>query len=271
MRSRRRGFSGVGLSWQIFTHAVRQVFGNLDRALRISAVPTLGLGAVMAIFGPPLTPQEFEAQMQAGQIDGVALGMTLLLQLALWLWVVVAWHRHMLLNERSGLLPVFRPARMLAYLGKSILISLMAVLLGFALAVLAGAMAYMIFGVSLAHPGRNAVFGVVVGMMVIVYLPSATVGVRLGTMLPGAALGPDVPLFIGWEATRGATGTIFGVVLLSTLAVLVLEFLAALIFKEPNAITSILWIVLVQWMVAMVGASVLTAFNGHYIEKRPLV
>jgi hypothetical protein len=36
-------------------------------------------------------------------------------------------------------------------------------------------------------------------------------------------------------------------------------------------ITAILWQLVTNWLVTMVGVSILTTLYGHYIEQRPLV
>ncbi len=90
-------------------------------------------------------------------------------------------------------------------------------------------------------------------------------------MLPGAALEPGVPVFSGWEATRGATVTILGVVALSVLFAVILEFIGAQLFTNPTSIPALVYDLVKQWIVAMVGVSILTTLYGHYVEQRPLV
>ena len=108
-------------AWQILSHSVRQLSGNLAAALRMTAVlyvvqwvialalgATLGsrmsqggtddaavMGALSALFGPALL--SFAVMMIAD------------------VWIAVAWHRYVLTSERSiGFVPLFEGRRMLA-------------------------------------------------------------------------------------------------------------------------------------------------------------
>jgi hypothetical protein len=83
--------------------------------------------------------------------------------------------------------------------------------------------------------GGNFIPALVV-MGLVVYVPLAVVGMRLGTMLPGAALEPGVPVFSGWEATRGATLTILGVVVLLVFFTALLDFIGPRLFQNPMSV-----------------------------------
>jgi len=221
----------------------------------------LAFGQSMMMDEDTMRQMMMQGQMPWGRFVLVALVSTLL-----WLWIVVGWHRYILLNEQPKLVPTFRADRMLGYFGKSILIGLILLPLGFVLGFVGGGVAS-----GLVHGSGGNLFPALIVMALLVYVPLATVGTRLATMLPGAALEPGVPVFSGWEATRGATVTILGVVALSAIFTVILDFIGARLFSSPGSVPALIYELVMQWVVAMVGASILTTLYGHYVEKRPLV
>lgn len=157
----------------------------------------------------PLNAADVREMITQGKFAWGQFALFSLMSAFLWLWIVVGWHRYILLNERPRLVPAFRFGRMLGYFGKSLLIALILAPLGLILGFIAGGI------VSATALGSSNLIVILIVMGLVVYLPVSTVGMRLVSMLPGAALQSDVPVFSGWEATRGATTTILGVVILS--------------------------------------------------------
>ncbi|HLQ17404.1 MAG TPA: hypothetical protein VK146_00360 [Tabrizicola sp.] len=255
------------MSLQIFLHSIRQVFGNLAGALQVSGILMLVQFAVILTIGRPIAADQeaMRQMMMQGQMPWGRFALAAVVSVIVWLWIVVGWHRYILLNERPRLVPAFRIDRMLGYFGKSLLIGLILMPLALILGFVGGGIA------SGLVQGGGKVISALFVMGLLVYVPLAVVGMRLGTMLPGAALEPGVPVFSGWEATRGATLTILGVVVLSVLCSILLDFVGARLFQNPMAAPGLIYELVKQWIVAMVGASILTTLYGHYIEKRPLV
>lgn len=262
-----RKSAGQGMSWQIFIHSVRQVFGNLDGALRVSGVLTLVQVLVMLGISPVMFRDQaaIRQMIESGQISAwqaVAAG---LLQVVLWLWIVVGWHRYILLNEKPRLVPLFRADRILGYFGKSLLIGLILVIPAMVLAMIVGVLA-----ASMVKGGMNTNLALIL-LVLLVYLPLGTVATRLAAVLPGVALEPGVPLFTGWQATRGHTGAVLGVVFLTMLGSLALQYIGGWLFAAGGLTLALAVAVITTWLQAMVGASILTTLYGHYVEKRPLV
>lgn len=255
------------MSLRIFLHSLRQVFGNLSGALQVSGILMLVQFAVLLTIGRGMPTDEAEMRqlMLQGEMPWGRIVLGALVSTVLWLWIVVGWHRYILLNEQPRLVPTFRLDRMLGYFGKSLLIGLILLPLALILGFIGGGLAS-----GMVQGGGNVIPALVV-MGLFVYIPLSVVGMRLGTMLPGAALEPGVPVFSGWEATRSATLTILGVVVLSVGFALVLEFVGMRIFGDPRSVPALIYELVRQWIIAMVGASILTTLYGHYVEKRPLV
>jgi hypothetical protein len=74
----------------------------------------------------------------------------------------------------------------------------------------------------------------------------------------------------GWDATKGASADILVLAVIAVGAHLVLALLGFLVF-DRIPVVSLIWNIVVTWLVTMVGVSILTTLYGHYIEKRPLV
>ncbi|MEZ5798629.1 MAG: hypothetical protein R3D63_14810 [Paracoccaceae bacterium] len=256
------------MSWRIFVHSVRQVFGNLDGALRVSGLLMIAQIVVMATIGKVM--QLDEATMRQMMLDGTfpwgSFVVTVVLSTLLWLWMMVGWHRFVLLNERPALVPMLLPERILGYLGKSILIGLMLVPLVLVLSYAAGVLTYPMVA---AGGGMSPVMGLVA--LLVVYVPAGTVAMRLSAALPGVALMPGVPLMTGWEATKGQTGAIVGVVALSAVMVFGLAILGGQLFPDAAGLPAVIYSGVTQWITALIGASVLTTLYGHFVERRPLI
>ena len=120
----------------ILVHSVRQVFGNLAAAVRISGV-LFAVIAVISVLGTPADPAS----------AGSNLGLLLILAIVsvlISLWIAVAWHRYVLLREGGNTpLPAFRGDAIGRYFVNGLLVALimipMAVVLGIAAAGLFGA------------------------------------------------------------------------------------------------------------------------------------
>jgi hypothetical protein len=255
------------MGWRILVHSLRLVFGNLDGALRVSGVLTLvQFGLAVAMFGVAGTSQnDLQAMMRSGHFNWPAFAALFVLQVLLWLWVVVGWHRYILLNELPKFVPVLRFDRMMGYLGKSLLITLILAAVGIVLSVVAGVVIFPIArAVAVGPLGLTALMGL------FVFLPVITIGLRLSTTLPGAAVNAGTPLFLGWNATHGQTGSIMFLALVLTLFSVVINLIGASHFTASAGVLAVIWNVVTQWIVAMVGVAVLTTLYGHFVERREL-
>jgi hypothetical protein len=255
------------MAWSIFVHSLRQVFGNIGGALQVSGILMLAQAGILLTFGKALLMDQpaQRAMMEGGSFPWGQFLLAFLLIAIISLWIAVGWHRYILLNERPTLVPALKLDRMLGYFGKSLLIGLILLVPAFLLGLVAGAVATALL------KGGTGLIGVFIVMGLVVYLPLVTIATRLATALPGVALEPGVPLFSGWEATKGATWTIAGVVLLSLICFGGIELIATRVFPDPTALPAVVVSVVTQWAATMVGVSILTTLYGHYVEKRSLV
>ncbi len=253
------------LGLEIFVHSVRMVLRNLTQALQISVVPAL-IGGFLAIglfflFGIPF--EEFNSET-TGFPEGVTAasftGFLLCLMAVVFgvmLWIVVSWHRFVLLEEYpSGLVPPFRFDRVLAYFGRLLMLGLIALII-----MIPGALIMSMMAQS------SVALGILVWLGLIIFL---TIGFyRASPILPGAAIGKPIKLSEAWQATSGASGAIALLVVLSILFQILLQLLASLLLFVP--IIGVLIVLFASMLIVpLINVSILTTIYGVFIEKREL-
>ncbi len=248
-------------AWQIFMHSVRQVTGNFEAALRISAVLYLAQILLEFVLAPDilsLSDEERRAMMMAGTFPTARFCSFLLVSGFIGLWMTVGWHRFVLTNEVAGIIPRIHVDRIFGYFGKSVLMAfiLMVPALGF------------ILTLGLALP---ALFGsnIIPFLPFLVAIPLSIIAIRLFTALPGAALQPGVPVLSGWHATKGETWTIVQIVLIFVPITLLFSGVQ-MVLSGIGLGAGILWGIVAGLPLWLLGVSVLTTLYGHYIEKRSL-
>jgi len=201
-------------------------------------------------------------EAQTGSVPWGGLILALLIMVVTGLWIAVAWHRYILRVEEPGsVIPAFKGDRMLAYFGYSILIAIILILMSLVLGLVVG----LVVGPFL---GSSPLFGMIV-IGILVYVPLVIVAYRLSVVLPAAALGEELGIGGALERTRGTTGTLLLLAIISLIGAVVIDLPTAYIFT-PGSIISIIWSALTQWIVLMVGISILTTLYGVYVEDRKL-
>jgi hypothetical protein len=253
-------------AWHILIHSWRQVVGNLRAALRISLLLYLvqvvvGIALDRAIGQKVAVVSGDDAASSLAALQTLAGPglLSALVALVAYLWIAVAWHRYVLTGEESpSWVPHFNASRKLAYFGTLLLLGTL-----FGLAAMAfTAVASLV--VMVAGPGVAQVLPLVA---ILVFSGPAF---RLSAALPGVALEPGHTLREGWEATRGETGVMYGLGFLWILVLVLLRVPDALFMALPGPFW-LVWTLAVQWLLMMVGISILTTLYGHYIQKRPLI
>lgn len=256
--------------WLIFKHAVLMLWQNKIVALRLAVVPFLiGIAAIVVFVSMfsdmdlmqemmfPGSPIGNQPELMPEQMPGFFTGLIgfLVLSLAFTLWVIVAWHRFILLEEYpEGLIPPFNGNRVLAYFGQILKIMLIGMLLAIPI------------GIVMAFAGQNfvlmIVFGTIVGVVLIV------VFYRISIILPGSAIGKPVTIREAWDATKGASFAIVVLVVLGGVAQMIVQFVAGFFIVVP--VLGFAINLLVSFAIGMINASILTTLYGHYIEGREL-
>ena len=258
---------------QIFTHSLRQVFGNLGAALRISAVLTLVQFGLFFALGLQVvySADGGRAMMMNGTFPFGRLALLGLISGIISLWIAVAWHRYVLLEETPGaVIPTWNGSRIWSYFVTGLLIFLIGLAATIVTALLAGALAgFGVAAMGMARPGGHGIAGGVAGSVVGV-ATMLYIFFRYSPALPASALGKPLGLSAAWRTMAGKGGTLIMLTIVSTLFSVAIIFVPAQVFG-PGSIIGLVIGLIAQWINLMVGISVITTLYGHYVERRALV
>ena len=244
------------VAWRILIHSLKMIFNNLGQVLRIGLVPVLiGLAIVIVFAMLGVSLGGLNGDGAAGlRVGGVILLVAAVFCLAL--WVIVAWHRFILLAEYTqGWIPVLRFDRMLSYFGHAMLLGVVGFLAVLPLGLIMGV-------IGSAIPVVATIFAVLVFVIV------NTVLFRLSPILPAAAIGRPLKFKEVWAHTIGSSDTILILVLILWAFQFVLQFLLGLLMLVP--LVGIVLMVLGTMLSGLVNVSIMTTLYGHYVEKRAL-
>lgn len=247
----------------MFVHSVRLVLSDWRNAVKITgllyliyAVPTLLLGL---LFPPPTQPEQATAAVLSAAPAGL---LTLILAVVAFVWIAVAWHRYILLDEMpAGQFPEFNGQRLLNYGLYSIGLAFLGFIVSFVLAAIVGIVAVPLLGMV------GAFITGVVGLAA-----ALIIGYRLAPLLPAVAIGKPLTLGQAWEATNGANVPIIILAVLSAVAAIVIDIPAFVLgMAGPiGGFLALLWTLATGWVKMLVGVSILTTLYGHYIERRSI-
>jgi hypothetical protein len=244
--------------WKIFSHSVFLLNHNFKDALRISSPLILAMVLSFVMGGANATGTIGTGAIGSGGSPNETLSILLQVLTGIaGLWVAVAWHRFVLLEEHGGTLPAFHGRRMLSYFVVILLLIFVLALVGGA----AGALIGLAFGVS------TLLF--MVGILAI-FVSAFWIFYRLSPMLPAAALGRSLGPAEAWGKTTGLSGAI----LVSGLSLIVASLLggavAMLVMFQISIVMGVILLGLLQWAYTMVGISILTTIYGMAIEGREI-
>ncbi len=257
---------------QVFTHSLRMVLDNGGAALRLSGlimgvqlVLVLALGQ-QASFLPidPATGAPVGGRAEAPDVGGQ--GFLVLVQLALGLWVSVAWHRFILMDQApAGFIPLVPGRAFLRYLGVALLYGLMLLLAAIPLSVLGF---FLIGPAAIAGQGGVGPWALILYSL-LVGVPVGYLALRLAPILAAAALRKPLPLSEVWYRS----GTHGGTLLMLTFVV----FLAFTVVNMPVAVLAASfpglafgYAFVVQWAVVLVTASLVNTLYLSIIEDEPI-
>ena len=257
---------------QIVKHAILMVLNNLVNALKATIGPALIAGIAITLLGAALgvgpammtslgtaDPDAFPmAPGNAGGLVVFVLGAAVIMFFAM-SWAAVAWHRYILLEEYPGVLPAINDRPILGYIGKTLLLTLLLMLVMVPVMLLLGGLfATLTQGGSLV---TGLIVSGVLGILVSYFW------LRWALVLPSTAVNKPMGIRESWAATANYTRTILGVAVL----LMVLNLLLGLIALPFGAsIVAVVISYAVNWFTLMVGLSVLTTLYGHIVEGRDL-
>ncbi|GIT92646.1 hypothetical protein JANAI62_31170 [Jannaschia pagri] len=246
------------LSWNIFKRAALLVIDNLGAALRLSVVPYGLLVVASFYFIGSLDVTSWQVQLEVGPEEmpnlpdgflGGVLALSLV-QLGVYIWIAIAWHRYILLQEGGeGWLPSLSTELFVGYLWRLILLILV--------------MVAVLIAVTLALTIPLPVVGIPVSIIL-----GILIFYRLGLVLPAVAVGNPMTLPEAWAATKGQSGTVITLAVLSFVLSLLFELPALVGGADPSGLVSMVYNLVVGWFLILLGVSVLSTLYGHFVEGR---
>lgn len=255
------------IGFQIFVHSVKMVLRNFSEALKISLVP-VAIGIVVlvayatmagdsAVMSNVVGNQGTYSTSYDGAYSGSVGGLILmgLVMIFIMLWIVVNWHRFVLLEEYpQGWVPPVQGNRIFAYAAAGLLLGLAAVL--FMLPV----------GFIVGMTGGN---GIAIAIMVVFWLVIVVNIYRLSIILPAAAIGRPLGFIEAWEKTMGSFWTIVVLMVTSFVFQFVIQFVFGFLALIP-VIGPILILFPSLLVLPLINVSVLTTMYGVFVEGRSL-
>ena len=237
--------------WQIFKHSLFLVRHNLRSALIISVPMIVAMVWGNQVLGTRALVN-VKIEFLFGRYDPLEFHLSAVLA---GIWVAVAWHRFVLLEEQGRFLPRF-PAKQIAFY----------------------ILAYL--GVTMAALGAG--FGLELVILIlsktseVLYFTGVAVSIatgfwlffRLSPILPSAALGYVMSPRQAWRVTARQSGKLFFAGLLVVLSALIAAGFALLVKEKVNQVAGLALFALFQWVAFMVWISTLTTIYGILVEKR---
>lgn len=260
--------------WLIFKHAVLMLWGNKGVAVRLAAMPLVIATVLVTLFistvsdlqlmqemlfpGSPFAEQPELMPEDSGSFFTGVFGFSIL-SLIFTLWVIVAWHRFILLEEEpEGWVTPFNGGRVLAYFGQILKLMLIGVLLSIPVGILIGIVT------AIASGNTMAMLVVAVPLGVILFL----MFYRLSVILPASAIGKPITLRQAWSATEGSFLAIFVLVVVGGIFQTSIQFLGGFLTAIPMLGFAVN--LLISFALGMINASILTTLYGHYVQGRDL-
>lgn len=254
----------------LLTHAFRMVFGNLGAALRISAGPMLIIVALsVALVTTADVPLGTTVTYE--NMEDFPMGLfflTFIVGIICLLWIATAWHRYILLEEHPGMLPAFNGGRMLAYLGRGVLLGLLLLVILLVIGFVAGAILAMFLG---GGDNMTEEGGFFIGLVfaLVVYIPMLFLYYRLCPVLPAAAVGESLGFKEAFSATAPGSSMLLAMGIFWAVAIFVGVWVTENVTQALPIIGFALSVVF-NWTIAMVNLSIMSTIYGHYVEGREL-
>lgn len=252
---------------RLFRHVMAQVFGNLGQAAKISAVPIILFAGCAALLGAQsfgnlssfsgtISMEEYEARFGEGSFAQLMRLLWLLpIGIVVFAWVAVAWHRYVLTEEHSGVIPQFAASRVLGYVGRWLLIVLLLIISLIPVAIVVG----IVLGVS----GQSNSFFLNTALSFL----ASWVLVRWSLILPAWSVDRRMTIGESWKTTSEVSGEILVPILAFALIFPAIFLILGLI---PLGIVALPAAFFVFWIQMLVNLALLTTLYGNLAEGREL-
>lgn len=247
--------------YRLLQHVVRQVFGNLGQAARLTVIPLL-LPTLLTIIMVYYAVAVFGINLIWFYNDLDIIIPMAIVGVIFWLyfvaWAAVGWHRFILLEEfATGIFPKWHNSLIQTYTGRTIFLVFIMVIIGFVAGFVAG-FAMRIVDASWFN------FIATVAMN----LGFSWFALRIGLILPAAAIGKKMALGESFNATRPVSTDILVPIFVIALVVALTDQITTIAL--PVGLASSIITIIFAWFQVLLNLSLLTTLYGTQVEGRAL-
>jgi hypothetical protein len=229
------------------------IANNISLALRIVLVPWLIVTFIQFALHLHFHGRIIPTEDQFGEIGNVSFIIYAIVQIVLFMWILIGWHRFILLDEKPNrFFPKWHGDRMLSYFGRSVVITL------FAFPVI---LAFLIVFWST----DNDLYLTIAGYFI--YFIITYCFFRLSLVLPAVAIGDFITLRKSWTSTSKVSLPILILSLVLTAPHTVLQELS---WTYYDTVIIGVFLHILFGIQSILSASVLTTLYGYLIEDRQL-
>jgi len=236
-------------------HVVRQVFGNLGQAARLTLLLTAGPMLVILYLSAQLVavPGGVPQPQNPGLIF-----VLFLINIVTSAWAAVGWHRFVLREEYgNGVVPDWRGGNIKSYIGRLIVLFLALFAVGLVFGLLVFIIMLMFQSLAVAW---ILVLGAAIGF--------SWLGVRFGLILPAAAVGERLTLSESWQETRPVSTDILVPVVVLAIGISIVSSAVNVMFGA--SVIGLVASALVYWIQILLNLSLMTTVYGMQLEGRAL-
>ena len=241
--------------YRMLQHVVRQVFGNLGQAARLTLLLTAGPMLVIFYLSAQTVPGT--GGVSQPQNPGLIL-VLFLVNIVTSAWAAVGWHRYVLREEYgTGVVPHWRGGNIKSYIGRLIVLflALFVAGLGFGL---------LVFIIMTTVQSLAVLWALVLGAAI----GFSWLAVRFGLILPAAAVGERMTLKESWNETIPVSTDILVPVVVLAIGISIVSSAVNVVFGA--SVIGLVASALVYWIQILLNLSLMTTVYGMQIEGRPL-
>lgn len=243
------------LGFRMFRHAVLMLVGNVGPALRISLPPAALFLGFLYLLGQSFGGVE-GGMLALGVIFGLILGITC------FVWIAVAWHRFVLLEEAPAALgQQWHGSEIGGYFWATVRLTLFLIVFLLSLTFFVSLVVIAVNGGALSLAPDNPASW-------LVNLVASYIWLRFSPVLPAAAIGERMAFGDAWTQTSTFRGAILVTMICMTVFLAVPAVLAQTPLGAPLA--GFAYFAVAGWVQVMLGISVLTTVYGVACQGREL-
>lgn len=245
------------IGWRVFCHSVLLLIWNRNAAASIFW-PMIATTFVVTLLSYARPAED----LVDGSTGWIWFGLTIwLIEVFVSIWVAIAWHRYILLEEEGSLLPSFYGRAFLEYFGAFLLVGLASGMLGL-LVVVAVSLLFAFLGPSLYFFLQES-FIPLPAFFVMFWITS-----RLSPVFPAVALGQKTTLTEAWRTTSKVPSSILMILPLFYLLNFAFGYGIGVVVVPVSSFLGSLITAAAQCIWAMIGISILTSIYGVVVEGR---